>query len=135
MIDSALNSFLWIVSNMLVVYIAVVLVIFLVGYYILFDPRATTAGKFVYRFALSLLGVIALVFIGVWVDPAPGRQWYEYSGDTLWWRPLLRFVAYLGVAYTVTALAVLLAVRKWWPHLLQTSQTKELVKPRHDNNH
>lgn len=129
----AFNSFLWVLSNFLVAYIGLMLVVFLVGYYVLFDPRATTAGRFLYRFALSLLGVILLVFISVFLDPVPGHGVFEYPGDVLWWRPALRFAAYLGVAYTVTALTVLLAVRKWWPHLLRTALDRELVKPRHDN--
>ena len=132
MIPDSINSFLWITANLLVAYIGFALVVFLVGYYYLFDPRATTAGRFLYRFALSLLGVILLIFIGTFLDPQPGRGVFEYPGDVLWWRPLLRFVAYLGVAYTVTSLAVLLWIRKYRPDLLRTSLDRELVKPRHE---
>ncbi len=132
MFHEAFNSFLWVLSNFLVLYIGLMLVVFLTLYYALFDPRATTAGRFLYRFALSLLGVIALVFISLYLDPAPGRGVMEYPGDVFWWRPALRFVAYLGVAYTVTALNVLLVIRKYFPHMLRTAQDRELVKPRHD---
>lgn len=128
----AFNAYFWITANVLVAYIGAMLVIFLVAYYILFDPRATTAGRFLYRFALSLLGVVILIFIGTWLDPVPGRAWNEYPGDVLWWRPLLRFVSYLAVAYTVSGLNILLFVRKYWPHLLRTSQDRDLIKPRHD---
>lgn len=132
MFSDSVNAFLWVAANLFVAYIGVMLLVFLVGYYILFDPRATTAGRFLYRFALSLLGVIILIFIGTWLDPVPGRGWNEYPGDVLWWRPLLRFIAYLAVAYTVTGLTVLLAVRKWKPQWLRTAQDRDLVKPRHD---
>lgn len=130
-IDS-LDSFFWIGANILVLYIAIGLVVFLTGYALLFDPRATTAGKFVYRFMLSLFGVVILVFISLWLDPSPGRAWYEYPGDVLWWRPAFRFFVYLGVAYTITALAILLVIRRWFPDKLKTSLDRDLVKPRRD---
>ena len=128
------NSIAWIVSNVLVAYIAVVLVIFVIGYYALFDPKATTGGKFVFRFALSLIGVIGLVFISLFVDPRLGSAWYMYPGDVLLWRPLVRLIAYGYVAFTITGLAVLLVVRKWWPHKLRTAADLELVKDRNIGN-
>ena len=125
-----LNSFAWMLSNILVLYIAVMLVIFVIGYFILFDPTVTTAGKYIFRFFLSLFGLIALAFISVFVDPKLGQSWVDHSTDVLVWRPFLRLLAYGYVAYTVTSLAVLLIVRKWWPSRLRTSLDYELVKPR-----
>lgn len=132
MIDffAVLNPVMWVVSNLLVAYIAVVLVVFVAGYWVLFDPRATTAGKFVFRFALSLIGVIGLVFISLFIDPRLGREWWVYPGDVLVWRPIARAVVYAYVAYTVTGLVVLLGVRKWAPHLLRTAPDRDLVKVR-----
>lgn len=124
------NTFAWVFSNVLVAYIAVVLVVFVVTYYVLFDPKATTAGKFVFRFALSLIGVIGLVFISLFIDPRMGREWYVYSGDVLWWRPSVRLVAYGYVAFTISSLVALLAVRKFRPEKLKTALDRDLVKPR-----
>lgn len=114
------NTFAWVTSNLLVAYVGVVLVIFVAGYQILFDPRATTAGRFIFRFGLSLILVIGLIFISVFVDPQAGREWFIFPGDTLWWRPLLRLVAYSYVAYTITGLAVVLYFRKFYPDKLRT---------------
>lgn len=129
-LTNLLNPFLWLFSNLLVAYIAVMLVVFVVGYVLLFDPSATTAGKFVFRFALSLVGVIGLVFISLFVDPRSGGHWSEFPGDIIWWRPALRFAAYAYVAYTVTGLAVLLWLRKYRPHLLRTAPDEVPVKVR-----
>lgn len=127
---NTINSFAWVGGNIAVAYIAIVLIVFVAGYYALFDPGATTAGKFVFRFSLSLVGVIGLVFIGLFVDPSAGREWFTYPGDVAIWRPLVRLAVYGYVAFTITALAVLLAVRKWRPHLLRTAPDRDLVKVR-----
>lgn len=127
------NSIAWVVSNILVAYIAAVLIIFVVGYFSLFDPRATTGGRFIFRFALSLIGVIGLVFISLFIDPRLGAMWYMYPGDVLLWRPSVRLIAYAYVAYTITGLAVLLVVRKWFPHKLRTAADRELVKDRRNS--
>jgi hypothetical protein len=125
------NELAWITSNLLIGYIAVALIIFAVGYYVLFDPKATTAGKLVFRFALSLVGVIGLICIGIFVDPSAGSAWFEFPGDIIWWRPTLRLAVYAYVAYTITSLAVLLGIRKWRPDWVTTSANRNLVVPRH----
>lgn len=125
-----LNTFAWVFTNLIVAYIAVVLVGFVLAYYAWFDPRATTAGKYVFRFILSLIGVIGLVFVSLFVDPAMGRKWFEYPGDILWWRPAVRLVIYGYVAFTVTGLAVVVMLRKWKPSLLRTAKDHDLVQPR-----
>jgi ABC-type transport system involved in cytochrome c biogenesis permease subunit len=129
MVDK-LNAIAWILSNLLIGYIALALVIFVIAYVILFDPKATTAGKYIFRFFVSLVGVIGLVFIATFVDPAQGREWNVYPGDILWWRPTVRLISYGYVACTVTGLSILLGVRKFRPDLLRTVHEKELVKPR-----
>jgi hypothetical protein len=127
----AVNTAAWVMANLLVAYIAVVLIVFVLGYYLLFDPKATTAGRFVFRFALSLIGVIGLVVISLFVDPSVGRKWFEYPGDILDWRPLGRLVIYAYVSYTITGLAVLLGYRKWRPEYLRVApDVHDLVKPR-----
>ncbi len=126
----AFNAVAWIAANVIVGYISVVLVLFVIGYFILFDPRATTAGKYIFRFFLSLFFIIGLIFIGLFIDPRVGREWNQYSGDVLFWRPLARLAGYLYVAYTITGLAGLLIVRKWWPEKLRTAQDRDIVKPR-----
>lgn len=124
------NAIAWILSNILVAYIALALLVFVTGYFILFDPGATTAGKFVFRFAVSLLGVIGLIVISLFFDPSHGREWFSYPTDVLFWRPFIRLLAYGYVAYAVTALAILIAVRKWKPDLLRTALDRELLKER-----
>lgn len=125
-----LNVFSWVAANILIAYIAVVLVIFVIAYVVLFDPRATTAGRYIFRFFVSLVGVIGLIFISTFIDPAPHRVWDEHPDDVLWWRPLIRVAVYFYVAYTVTGLALLLALRKFKPQWLRTVHDRELVKPR-----
>lgn len=126
----SINEYIWIATNLLTLYIAFALVVFTVGYYILFDPKATTAGKFIWRFVLSLVGVVGIIIVGVYVDPSHNRHWLIFPEDISWWRPLLRLVVYSYVAYTVTGLAVLLAVRKWRPRMIKKKSTSDLVTPR-----
>ena len=126
------NTFAWITSNILVAYVSVVLAVFVIAYYILFDPRATTAGKLFFRFAFSLIGVIGLVFISLFVDPHVGREWITYPGDPAWWRPGLRLVIYSQIAYTVSSLTVFLTIRKWWPSKVKTSLDREVVQVRNE---
>jgi hypothetical protein len=116
-----LNAFFWVGSNLLIAYIAIALVVFSLTYPILFDPGATTAGRLILRFAGSLIGVISLVAISIFVDPRVGSAWWEFPGDVLSWRPALRFAVYSYVAYGITSLVVLLWLRKYRPHRLQTA--------------
>jgi hypothetical protein len=128
------NSFAWVAGSILVAYIAVAIVVFVIGYYVLFDPGATTAGKLIFRFMLSLVGVIILVFIGTYIDPSPNREWSFLPPDVTSWRPLLRFLIYGYVAFTITSLGVLLALRKWKPNRIKSAPDINLVKLRHTND-
>lgn len=127
-----INTIAYVLSNLLVAYIATVVLVFVVLYYIWFDPRATTAGKFIFRFFFSLVGIIGLVFLGIFVDPSAGRNWSEVPPGIEPWRPILRLVVYGYVAFTITSLAVLLVLRKWKPHRLTTAKDHNLVKVRND---
>lgn len=127
---TGLNTFVWVGSNILIAYSALLLIIFVIFYFVVFDPRATTAGKFIFRFIVSLVGVIALAFIGSFIDPIPGRLWFQYPGDVIWWRPVVRFGVYFYVAFSITALTILLGIRKWRPSWMRTALDRELVKTR-----
>ena len=131
----ALNTVLWVWSNVLIAYIAMALIAFRVAYVILFDPKATTAGRVIAQFTLSLIGVIGLVVLGIFVDPHANTSWWAYPSDIAPWRPAVRFVAYGYVAYTVTSLVVVLWVRKYRPDKIQTAPNENTlnVKVRHDN--
>lgn len=124
------NAFTWIISNILVAYVSFALVLFVIAYYVLFNIKKTTAGRYVFKFFLSLFGIVGLIFISLFIDPTYGRQWNIYPGDVIWWRPTVRLVAYAYVSYTITSLAILLAVRKWRPDLLRTSNDRGIVETR-----
>lgn len=126
-----INEYAWIIGNLLVSYTAVTILAFVIMYAILFDPRATIAGKFIFRFMLSLVGITVLVFIGTFIDPSHDREWYNLPADVEAWRPLLRVVIYGYVAYTITSLSCLLVIRKWYPRGLKNQQDLSLVVPRH----
>ena len=129
---NAINSVAWVVGNVFLAYTAFALIAFIIAYYTIFDPKATTGGRLIFRFMLSLAGVIVLVFIGIYVDPSPGRSWFDFPVDSVeWWRPLLRLVIYGFVAFSITSLAWLLAVRKWWPYRVKKASDINLVKVRH----
>lgn len=126
-----LNSWLWVVGNVLLGYTSVVLVLFVITYFVIFDPRATTGGRLIFQFMLSLAGVLILVFIGIYIDPSSNSSWFELNPDVEWWRPFVRAVVYGFVAYAITSLAVLLVLRKWFPHKLTKASDFALVQPRH----
>lgn len=127
-----INPELWLFSNLVLIYIGIALIAFVILYQAWFDPKATTGGKMIFRFAWSLSLVVAVIFVGIYIDPRHDIPWYEYPGDTLWWRPAIRTGAYTYVAYTITALIVFLWKRKFRPEKLKTAPDKLLVKPRHD---
>lgn len=133
MIDiERVSALFWVFGNILIVYSAFALIVFVIGYYILFDPSATTAGKVLFRFMLSLTGVICIAYIGLILFPVTGRPWYVPPPATdLWWA-IVRFVIYCHLAFTVTSLAVLLVIRKWFPKRIKSAPFKELVRVRHD---
>lgn len=134
-IINLINPIAWALSNVILAYTAIALVIFVIMYYALFDPKATTGGKLIFRFMLSLVKVIFLVFLGIFIDPAAGRSWSEIAPDVEWWRPLLRLTIYGYVGFTITSLAVLLIKRKWFPHTIKIAPADgELVKVRHETN-
>ena len=128
----SINPFLWIVSNLALIYIGLALILFVIAYQVLFDPKATTGGRMIFRFALSLSLVVTVIFIGIFVDPRHDIPWHEYPGDTIWWRPAIRLAAYGYVSYTITALIRFLWKRKFRPETLRPAPDKLLVKPRHD---
>ena len=129
-----LNPTLWVIVNLALIYIGVLLLAFTILYPTLFEPSATTGGKMIFRFALSSSMVVALIVVGIFIDPSHDIPWYEYSGDTIWWRPIVRLGAYLYVAYTITSLVTFLWKRKFYPQKLKRAPDKELVKPRHDTS-
>lgn len=125
-----INSIAWVGSNVLIAYIAVTVVAFVIGYFALYDPKATTGGKLIFRFMLSLVGVILLIFVSTFIDPSNNRNWLNYPGDVAWWRPLIRFAIYSYVAFTTSSLAVLLVIRKWFPQKVKKASDLNLVRPR-----
>lgn len=125
-----LNTIFWVATNILVAYTMGILIVFVVLYYALFDPRATTAGKFVFRFMLALVGVTSLSIIGIFMDPSRGQNWSQIPIDILPWRPFIRMLVYGYVAYAITGLAVLIVIRKWWPEKIRTAKTRDLLKTR-----
>lgn len=128
------NTVAWVLANLTILYIGVFVLAFVIMYYIFFDPNATTAGKMIFRFMLSLVGVIGLVFIGIFVDPIGGRTPLSYDGEAEWWRPLVRFGVYAYVAFSITTLAIALVMRKWFPHKVKKKADLALVKPRNDTS-
>lgn len=129
-----INAIAWIGANVLIAYIALVVVLFVIMYYIFFDPGATTAGKMIFRFMLSLVGVIGLVYIGIFIDPVRSHGPFQHPNDVESWRPVLRFAVYAYVAFTITALAISLIMRKWFPQRVKKKSDLRLVKPRHDTS-
>lgn len=127
-----LNPTVWVVANLTLIYIGVLLLAFTILYPALFDPSATTGGKMIFRFSLSLTMVVAVIVVGIFIDPRQDLPWYMYPGDIIWWRPTIRLVAYLYVAYTITDLVRFLWKRKFHPQELKRAPDKELVKPRND---
>ena len=129
-----INPISWVVANLVLVYIGVLLLAFTILYPILFDPSATTGGKMIFRFALSLSLVVAVIVVGIFIDPRHDLPWYAYPGDTVWWSPVARLAAYLYVAYTITSLVIFLWKRKFYPQKIKRVPDKDLVRPRHDTD-
>lgn len=125
------NAIAWVGGNLVIAYIALALIVFVIGYYTLFDTGATTAGKMIFRFMLSLVGIVALLIAGIFIDPSSNRSWFSYPVDVAAWRPLIRLAIYGYVAFTITSLAILLGVRKWKPLLIISKSDRDLVKVRH----
>ena len=129
-----LNPFFWVASNFLIIYTNVLLSLFVIGYYVLFDPRATTGGKLILRFGFALFLVMTLVTIGIYANPISETPWYNYPGESvIWWRPAVRAFVYAYIAFATTSLVVFLVIRKFWPNRLQTSADKDMAIPRHDH--
>lgn len=127
-----INTIFWVSSNALVGYITAAVYVFLVAYYVMFNPQATTAGRLLFRLLFALGGVMTLVFVGVFVDNRPDEDWLTFPGDTLWWRPTLRILGYAFLAYAVTALISFMVKVRWFPHKLKTPRDKELLRLRQE---
>lgn len=125
-----LSTVLWVAGNLLIAYTCLALIIFVISYFILFDPQATTAGRIIFQFMVSLLGVILLVYIGIFINPSNQTSWLELHPNVEWWRPTFRFVIYAFVAYSTTSLMTLLVLRKWYPHRLSKASDLHLINPR-----
>lgn len=94
------NDILWGLSNLIVAYVAVAILLFTLFYGLFFKWWQRSAGISVFMDRVALVGVIALVFIGVFVDPQ--RGWWEAPPDVLGWRPWFRVIVYGAVAFAVT---------------------------------
>ena len=127
-----INTIAWIGSNLILAYIAVVVFLFVILYYVFFDPKATTAGKMIFKFMLSLVGILVMVCIGVFIDPQGAGPFQPPGVNVESWRPILRLVIYGFVAWTVTTLTIALIMRKWFRHKVKKKSDLALVKPRHD---
>jgi hypothetical protein len=125
----------WVVANVILAYIAFVLLIFVIGYYVLFDPKSTTAGRFIFRFAVSLVLIVGLTFVGLFVDPKHDEMWFQYPVEIAWWRPFVRLIGFGYAAFAVTSLTILLGYRKWAPSKLRTAKDLEILKLRHSYNY
>lgn len=126
------NSVIWVISNVALAYSGIALVIFIVAYYLVFDHTATTGGKILFQFMLSLVGVMFLAFVGVFINPSPDRSWIDFDPNTVdAWRPILRLIVYGFVAYAISALITLLALRKWYPHRIRKASDILSIKVRH----
>ena len=129
---SVINSLAYVLTNLLLIYVTLGVVTFVIGYYVLFYPRATTAGRLIFRFFLSIVGVIGLVFIGTFIDPIDGMSWRAVPDGVEPWRPIVRLIVYGYVAYTITSLAALLWLRKYRPDKIKSAPDRGPVKVRHD---
>lgn len=133
MIDiEGVSALLWVISNVVIAYDAITLIVFVVGYYALFDPSATTAGKVLFRFMVSLVGVISLAYFSLFFFPLTGVPWYVLPDTAELWWSFLRLGVYGYVAFTITSMAVLLVLRKWFPKRIKSAPVKELFQVRHD---
>lgn len=125
-VRTIINTVAWVLGNVLLGYSAVVLVVFLGAYFYFFDPRATTGGRLIFQFMLSLVGIISLNVIAVFIDPSRDNAWYIYPDDVDPWRPTVRLIVYGFVAYAVTSLVILLILRKWFPNRVKKASDIEL---------
>lgn len=121
------------ISTGLLWYITAALFIFVVGYYTFFDPRATTAGKQLFRFMVSLTGIFFLTVFGAIVRPLFRDEDGAYTGFAYFWSALAVLIC-VYVAFTITTLSVSLVMRKWFPGKVKKVSDLELLKPRHDTN-
>jgi len=128
---NVLNQILWVLGNVLLMYSSIALLVFLTAYLIIFDPRATTGGKLIFQFMLSLIAVMATVVIGIYIDPTANHSWLVLPDGVAVWRPALRFLVYGFVAYSITSLAILLVMRRWFPQRLKKASDMSLAQPRH----
>ena len=122
-----------IASTGLLWYVTIALLIFVVGYYVFFDPRATTAGKQLFRFMVSLAGIFFLTAVGGFVRPLFKNEDGSYTGFATFWAALAVLIC-LYVAFTITTLSVSLVMRKWFPSRVKKVSDLTLLKPRNDTN-
>lgn len=125
-----INPTLWVLANLTLIYIGVLLLAFTILYPTLFDPGATTGGKMIFRFSLSLSMMVAVIVVFSFMEP----PWYTYPDDIIWGRPPILLSVYLYVAYTISSLVRFLWKRKFQPQKIKRIPDKELVKPRHDTD-
>ena len=115
-----INDVLWFVVNVLAFVASVTIVVATIAYYAFFDPRATTAGKMIFRFMVSLSGVIVIGAVA---------KLTGVTEETTWWL-ILALLVYAYLAFTVISLAVFLAIRKWKPQKFKKKSDVNVVKPR-----
>lgn len=107
--DGIVNPFLWGLSNLIVLYVCIVMFFYVLGHFIFFKWEKNQGGRLVMGFTSSLLGVVALISISLFTG---AHGLFDYPPDVLVWRPALRTIVYTLVALTTTKLALTL-IDRW----------------------
>lgn len=111
------NTFVWVLSNLVLATVFVASVAFAVGYPLLFKI-STTGGWRIWRAILSIAGFGLLSVIGIFVDPATG-SWLELPEGIAWWRPVVRLIIFALIAQSFASLVIYLVQRRFFPQKLQ----------------
>jgi hypothetical protein len=112
----ALNSWIWVASNILVFAVFVGAALFSIGYPLLFKIQ-TTGGWRMWRAILSIAGFGFLSVLGVFVDPET-TPWWQLPPSVIWWRPIVRLLVFGVVAHSFASLCAYLLQRRFAPNRL-----------------
>lgn len=116
-IVNTVNTWIWVISNILIFLVFISAGFFSLGYPLLFKIE-TTGGWRLWRAILSIAGFGLLSVLGTYVDPQ-GAPWWALPPGIAWWRPVIRLAVFALVSLSFASLAAYLIQRRFFTSKLK----------------
>jgi hypothetical protein len=111
------NAAIWLVTNLVLFFGEIALTFYVLVYGLVFnwidlpDGEPNIGGRLIFNLTASLEGIVLLAVVQIFLVPPSGRSWYEAPVALAFWLPTARFLVYVWVVASITAMCATLIRR------------------------